>query len=77
MRNENIFKECTVCGFTWKYRQDFINDDEIEIVGYQVHFKELTEGFMLSRLWPFSFISCLAKETALVLKELSDSRIEG
>ena len=47
MRNENIFKECTVCGFTWKYRQDFINDDEIEIVGYQVHFKELTEGFML------------------------------
>ena len=30
-----------------------------------------------TRLWPFSFISCLAKETALVFKELSDSRIEG
>ena len=42
-----IFKECTVCGFKWEHRGDFLNDFNIKIHGYQAHFKELAEGLFL------------------------------
>jgi len=42
-----VFKKCTVCGFQWALRDDFIRDPNIEILGYQVSFEELTEGLFL------------------------------
>ena len=31
----------------WETRNDFLNDPDISIVGYQVHFEELHEGLFL------------------------------
>lgn len=42
-----IFKECSVCNFQWPLRKEFLRDPNIEIIGYQVHFEELTEGLFL------------------------------
>lgn len=41
------FKICPNCNKEWKYRSDFIYDSEIDIIGYQVHFKDLEKGFFL------------------------------
>ncbi len=41
------FKTCPNCGEEWKTRSDFINNPELEIIGYQVHFKNLEKGFFL------------------------------
>jgi hypothetical protein len=41
------FRTCRICNATWQTREDFISDPDIVIVGYQVHFKALTEGFFL------------------------------
>ena len=43
----NDFKTCTMCEQIWKTRDDFVNDPDIDIVGYQVNFKELTTGLFL------------------------------
>ncbi|MEI6786874.1 MAG: hypothetical protein WCL49_00180 [bacterium] len=40
------FRDCT-CGFSWKTREDFLGDPNISIVGYQVNFEHLREGFFL------------------------------
>ena len=42
-----VFKKCTVCGFQWASRDDFLRDPGIELIGYQVNFEELKEGFFL------------------------------
>jgi len=47
MKKEHYFKDCSYCGFVWQDRDKFLNDDEIEIVGYQQHFKELQAGLFL------------------------------
>ncbi|MCF7857705.1 MAG: hypothetical protein K9N07_00060 [Candidatus Cloacimonetes bacterium] len=41
------FKVCPNCNKEWKYRSDFIYDPQVEIIGYQVHFKNLEKGFFL------------------------------
>ncbi|MCF7793216.1 MAG: hypothetical protein K9N09_05330 [Candidatus Cloacimonetes bacterium] len=41
------FKVCPNCQKEWETRSDFIYDPEIEIIGYQVHFKDLERGFFL------------------------------
>ncbi len=41
------FKICPNCGKEWKFRSDFIYDPQIEIIGYQAHFKNLEKGFFL------------------------------
>jgi hypothetical protein len=46
-RPEAPFKVCTLCGKGWQSREDFIGDPEAQLVGYQAHFQELTEGFFL------------------------------
>ena len=38
------FKTCPVCKKVWVTRNDFLYDTDIGIIGYQVHFEELTEG---------------------------------
>lgn len=40
-----IFKVCPNCQKEWETRSDFIYDPDIEIIGYQVHFKDLERGF--------------------------------
>ena len=42
-----LFKTCPNCNKGWETRSDFIYDPEIEIIGYQVHFKNLDKGFFL------------------------------
>lgn len=43
----NPFKICSICKTVWRTRNDFLDDPDIFIVGYQVHFNELTEGLFL------------------------------
>ncbi len=47
MDAKNSFKICTKCGFEWKTRDDFLKDDNISIIGYQVNFEVLTAGIFL------------------------------
>ena len=42
-----LFKKCPVCKRVWETRTDFLDDPDIIIIGYQVHFKELSEGLFL------------------------------
>jgi len=41
------FCVCSNCGYMWKTRADFLNDEKIEIIGYQVSFKALRAGVFL------------------------------
>lgn len=41
------FMVCSNCGFSWKKREDFLNDKGVNIIGYQVHFEDLKAGFFL------------------------------
>ena len=41
------FRTCPVCNKVWETRNDFLDDPDIELSGYQVHFKDLTEGLFL------------------------------
>ncbi len=47
MNENNKFKICSCCGFVWKSREDFLNDNNISIIGYQAHFQNLTAGLFL------------------------------
>ncbi len=55
-----LFKTCHVCNKVWTTRNDFLDDGDIEIIGYQVHFKELTEGLFLFNPFCSSTISVRA-----------------
>ena len=41
------FKTCPKCGFAWPTREGFLNDPDLELIGYQVNFEELTLGYFL------------------------------
>jgi hypothetical protein len=41
------FLQCTCCRAVWRTRDDFLADPEVKLVGYQVHFEELTAGLFL------------------------------
>lgn len=41
-----VFHKCSNCGIEWISRNDFLRDPDIEIIGYQVHFVELTLGLL-------------------------------
>jgi len=41
------FMVCSNCGHSWKSREDFLNDNGVIIIGYQVNFEELKAGFFL------------------------------
>ena len=43
----SVFKKCSTCGFEWNQRDLFIVDPKIDVVGYQVNFEALLEGFFL------------------------------
>jgi len=42
-----MFKNCTKCRHVWESREAFICDTGVELIGYQVHFNDLTLGFFL------------------------------
>lgn len=42
---DTSFRTCSKCGFEWKSRQQFINDSEIVIIGYQANHVDLVPGF--------------------------------
>ena len=42
-----MFKTCPCCGADWKLQSNFLEDADIDLIGYQVHFEELTAGFFL------------------------------
>ena len=41
------FKKCSMCETLWQTREEFLCDPEIELIGYQVDFRELVAGFLL------------------------------
>lgn len=45
--NADPFKHCTSCGWRWSSRDEFLSDPCIQLVGYQVNYAQLQEGFFL------------------------------
>lgn len=43
----DAFKVCPKCEMIWKNRDDLLNDPEIDLVGYQVNFKDLKAGVFM------------------------------
>ena len=43
----SAFKVCPNCKFVWHNREEFMSDENVTIIGYQVRFKSLEEGFFL------------------------------
>ena len=41
------FKKCPNCGYEWRGRENFLNDPDIVIIGYQVNFKRLSAGYFM------------------------------
>jgi hypothetical protein len=48
-----IFKTCSCCKTPWFYRDEFLADSNIDLVGYQVNFGDLVLGFFL-----FNHLTC-------------------
>ena len=42
--NGNPFKKCTMCGMEWSTKDDFLNDKDIRLNGYQWNKKKLRSG---------------------------------
>jgi hypothetical protein len=49
----NVFKKCSCCTAPWFTRDDFLHDDQIELIGYQANFSHLELGYLL-----FNHLSC-------------------
>ena len=47
LKGNNGFKKCPPCGTKWMNRDDFLGDPDIEMIGYQADFEELTAGLFL------------------------------
>lgn len=47
------FKVCSMCGKVWRSRQDFLADEDIICIGYQVEFRDLEFG-----LFQFNHVTC-------------------
>ncbi len=42
-----MFKQCNVCKTRWESREEFLEDPDIDTIGYQVNFEELSAGMFL------------------------------
>ncbi len=47
MEKNSVFKKCPNCGFVWNKREDFLEDPEIRICGYQLNRSKLLSGLFL------------------------------
>lgn len=47
MPSSQPFKECKICRVEWLAREDFLNDPDIVLVGYQANFVALEKGLFL------------------------------
>jgi len=62
----DYFKTCPLCSKIWSSREEFLSDDDLNLVGYQVNFDEITLGLFL-------FNHSLCKTTlAMRAEELKD-----
>lgn len=43
----DYFKTCPLCSKIWSSREEFLADDDLDLVGYQVNFDELELGLFL------------------------------
>jgi hypothetical protein len=41
------FQTCPNCGFEWKTREDFLQDETVTLIGYQANFESLLAGYFL------------------------------
>ena len=57
-----MFKICKTCKTEWDCRNSFLMDSNIELVGYQVEFEELTLGLLLFNHTCGTTLSIYAKE---------------
>jgi hypothetical protein len=48
-----VFKQCTCCDIFWWTRDEFLQDADIELIGYQANFSHLELGYLL-----FNHLSC-------------------
>jgi hypothetical protein len=48
-----IFKTCSCCKTPWFYRDEFLEDSDIDLVGYQANFGNLKLGIFL-----FNHVTC-------------------
>ncbi len=42
-----MFKQCPKCKYKWQSRRDFLDDEGISVIGYQVNFDSTRLGFFL------------------------------
>ena len=49
----SVFKKCTCCDNPWFSREEFLGDNKLDFVGYQVNFSNLELGFFL-----FNHLTC-------------------
>ncbi len=47
IRKTEFYKSCSMCGKNWMSRDEFLEDPNVQLVGYQAHFEELTAGLFL------------------------------
>ncbi len=44
---DNEFKKCPKCNFIWHVREDFLNDKNLELIGYEISDCGLVDGLFL------------------------------
>ena len=49
----SVFKKCTCCNNPWLSRKEFLEDHNLDFVGYQVNFSNLELGYFL-----FNHLTC-------------------
>lgn len=49
----SVFKKCTCCDNPWLSRKEFLEDSNLDFVGYQVNFSNLELGYFL-----FNHLTC-------------------
>ena len=42
-----MFKKCSMCGQIWENREAFLDDPDLEIIGYQASFDNVKNGLFL------------------------------
>jgi hypothetical protein len=44
MKGLTMFRKCSNCTYEWKTRNDFLEDPDVKIIGYQANFEALKAG---------------------------------